>query len=37
VILAHGITTHLDTVGIMNQPVEDTIGKRGIADLFVPA
>jgi hypothetical protein len=29
--------THLDAMGIVNQPVEDTISQRGIADLLVPA
>jgi hypothetical protein len=36
-ILTHRIPTHLDTVCIMNQPVENTVGQRRIADLFVPA
>ena len=27
---------HLDAMGIMNQPVENAIRQRGIADLFVP-
>ena len=36
-ILAHGVAAHLDAVGIVNQPVEDTVSGGGIADLFVPA
>jgi len=24
-------------MGVVNEPVEDTIGQRGIADLLVPA
>ena len=35
--LAHGISTHLDAVGVVDQPVDDAVGKRGIADLLVPA
>src|SRR5271166_6554119 len=34
---AHGLSSHLDAVGIVNQAVEDAIGDRGIADLLVPA
>ena len=29
--LSHGIAPHLDAVGVVDQPVEDTIGQRGIA------
>jgi hypothetical protein len=36
-ILTHRVPTHLDAMGVMNQPVENTIGHRWIADLFVPA
>src|SRR6267378_3574971 len=36
-VLSHRISAHLDTVGIVNQPVEDTVSGCGIADLFVPA
>ena len=36
-ILAHRITTHFNAVGIVDQPVEDAIRQRGIADLLVPA
>jgi hypothetical protein len=35
-ILPHRVAAHLDTVSVVNQPVEDTIGHRGIANLFVP-
>src|SRR5271165_1989172 len=34
---AHRIAAHLDPVGIVDQPVEDAIGRGRIADLFVPA
>jgi hypothetical protein len=36
-ILTHRIATHLDPVGIVNQPVENAIGHRRVADLLVPA
>jgi hypothetical protein len=36
-LLAHGITTHLDAMGVMNEAVECSVGGGGIADLFVPA
>ena len=35
--LAHGLSAHLDAMGIVNQTVEDAIGDRGIADLLVPS
>jgi len=35
--LPHGITTHLDAVGIVNQAVEDAVSDGGVADLLVPA
>lgn len=35
--LAHRIAAHFDAMSIVNQAVEDSIGGRGIADLFVPA
>ena len=35
-ILAHRIGTHLDPTGVVYEPVEDVVGQRGIADLFVP-
>ena len=28
-LLAHGIAFHLDPVGVMHKPVEDTISRRG--------
>ena len=31
-ILAHGITAHLDAMCVVDQPVEDSIGERGIAN-----
>ena len=36
-ILTHRVTSHLNAVGVVNQPVEDAIGHRRITDLFVPA
>ena len=36
-LLRVGTPTHLDAVGVVDQPVEDAVGKRGIADLLVPA
>jgi hypothetical protein len=35
-VLAHGITPHLDAVGIVYELVENAIGQRGIAYLFAP-
>lgn len=35
-ILSHRITPHLDAMGVMNEPVKDTVGQGRIADLFVP-
>jgi hypothetical protein len=35
-IFAHGITSHLNPVGVVDQPVENAVGERGIADLLVP-
>ena len=35
-ILTHGVALHLDAMGVMDQSVENAIGQRGIADLFVP-
>jgi len=33
--LAHRLAAHLDTVGIVHQPVENAVGERRIADLLV--
>ena len=33
--LSHGVFTHFDTMGVVNRPVQDAVGQRGIADLFV--
>ena len=33
----YGIPTHFDAVGVVDQPIEDAVGKRGIADLLLPA
>ena len=35
-LLANGIAPHVDAMGVVNQPIEDAVGGRGIADLFVP-
>ena len=32
----HRIAPHLDPMGVVHQPVEDAVGQRRIADLFVP-
>ncbi len=36
-VLSHRITTHLDTMGVVNQTVEDAVSDRSIANLFMPA
>jgi len=36
-ILTHRISPHLDAMGVVHEPVEDAVGQRGIAYLFVPA
>jgi len=36
-VLAHRTAAHLDTFGVVNQPVENAISQRGIADLLMPA
>jgi len=35
--LPHGVAAHLDAVRVVDQAVEDTVGHRRVADLFVPA
>jgi hypothetical protein len=35
-ILAHRIAIHLDPMRVVNEAVEDAIGHRRVADLFVP-
>ena len=35
--LSHGISLHLDSVRVVNQPIEDSIGQCWIADLLVPS
>jgi len=32
-IFAHRIAAHLDAMVVLDQPVEDAIGQRGIADV----
>src|ERR1700730_9626194 len=34
--LSPGIATHLDGMGVVNQPVNNAIGQREIAELLVP-
>ncbi len=34
--LSHGLATHLDAIGVVHQPVEDTVGDSRVADLRVP-
>src|SRR5258707_372283 len=36
-ILTHRVATHLDSVSVVNQSVEDAIGYGRITDLFMPA
>jgi hypothetical protein len=36
-IFARRLAPHVDAVGVVHQSVEDAVGQRGIADLFVPA
>lgn len=36
-LFAHRIAAHLDTVCVMNESVENTVGSSGVADLFMPA
>jgi hypothetical protein len=35
--LAHRIASHLDPMRIVDQPVENAIGHRRVADLLVPS
>jgi len=35
-VFPHRFAAHLDPMSIVNQPVKDAIGQRGIAYLFVP-
>ncbi len=34
--LAHGLATQLDAMSVVHEPVEDTVGDGGVADLLVP-
>ena len=34
--LTHGIALHLNAMRVVDQAVEDAVGQRWIADLFVP-
>lgn len=34
--LSHGLASDLDAVGGMDEPVEDGVGERGVADCRVP-
>src|SRR5205823_2349001 len=31
-ILTHRVATHLDTMGVVHEPIENAVGQRGIAD-----
>jgi hypothetical protein len=35
-ILSHRIASHLDTMGVVNEPVEDAVSHGWIANLFMP-
>ena len=35
--LAHRVAAYVDAMGLVNQPVKDAVGCRGVTDLFVPA
>jgi hypothetical protein len=34
--LAHGLAAQLDTMSVVHEPVEDTVGDGGVSDLLVP-
>ena len=34
--LAHGLAAQLDTMSVVHEPVEDTVGDGGVADLLMP-
>ena len=34
--LAHGLAAQLDAMSVVHEPVEDTVGDGGIADLLMP-
>src|SRR6202008_3018785 len=36
-ILARRVPLQFDLVGVMNQPIQNTVGQRGVADLFMPS
>ena len=36
-VFSHGLSAHLDAMGIVDQTIEDAVGDGGIADLLVPA
>src|SRR5438874_8938074 len=35
-LFAHRFTAHLETVGVVDQPVENAVSPGGIADLHMP-
>lgn len=35
-LFAHRFAAHLDAVGMVHQPVENTVGQRWVPDLLVP-
>ena len=36
-LFAHGVSTHFDAMGVVHQPVQDSVSGGGVADLFMPA
>jgi hypothetical protein len=36
-ILTHRVAAHLNAMSVVDQPVDDAVGQRGIADLLMPA
>src|SRR5689334_15735984 len=36
-VFAHRVSTHFDPMRVVHKSIEDTVGGRWIADLFVPA
>jgi hypothetical protein len=36
-LFTHRVAAHFEAMGVVNQPVEDAVSGRGIADLLVPS
>ena len=36
-VFSHGLSAHLDAMGVVDQAVEDAVGDGGTSDLLVPA